>query len=178
MQRHGGLVGQHPQDGAIGGGHLQPGAWLRCDPADRLVIQGHRHSDPSLAAGRRLDLPGTAAQHGQVFAYAGRQPALVVDQLAASHGEEPGARGGQDPIGHREQQPVGLQVRRRRPHHPLDQRAGTGCRAHQGTGDAVQRLHGLLEALGRTNVLRVVRALAGAKAGQDLQIAVRTSIAS
>ncbi len=178
MQRHRGLIGQHPQDGAIGGGHLQPGARPRCDSADRLIIQGHRHPDPALAAVRRLDLPRTAAQHGQVLAYIGRQPGLVVDQLAAGHREKPGARGGQYPVGHDEQQPVGLQVRRRRPHHPLDQRAGTGSGAHQGAGDAVQRLHGVLDALSGANVLGVVRALAGAQAGQDLQIAVRTITAS
>ena len=155
-----------------------PAARPCCDPADRLVIKGHRYPHPAPAAVRRLDLPGTIAQHGQVLAYLGRQPALVVDQLAAGHREEPGARGRQYPVGHDEQQPLGPQVRRRRPHHPLDQRARAGRGAHQGTGDAVQRLHGVLEALGGANVLRVERALAGAQAGQDLQVAASTIIVS
>src|ERR1035437_7295012 len=92
----------------------------------------------------------------------GRQPVLVVDQLTPDHREKPGARG--------------IQVRWRGAHHLLDQRARAGRGAHQDTGEAVQRLHGVLEALGGANILWVVRVLAGADAGQDLQIAVRTII--
>jgi hypothetical protein len=47
---------------------------------------------------------------------------------------------------------------------------------HLDTGDAVQRLHGVLEALGGANILWVVRVLAGAEASQDIQIAVGTII--
>jgi hypothetical protein len=113
-----------------------------------------------------------------VLPHVGWQPALVVDQLAAGHREKARACGRQGTVGHHEQQPVGLQVGRRRPHHPLDQRPGAACSAHQGAGDAVQRLHGVLKALGGPHVLGVERALAGAKAGQDLQVVARTSIAS
>ena len=89
-----------------------------------------REPSPGRCPATRPPTGGRAARPGALDV--GRQAALVVDQLAASHRHEPGARGRQYPVGHGEQQPVGPQVRRRRAHHPFDQRAGTGRGAYQG----------------------------------------------
>ena len=100
----------------------------------------------------------------------GGQPALVVDELTAGHREEPRARGRQSSVGHDKQEPLGPQVRRRCPHHPLDQRARPGRSAHQRPRDAIQRLHGELKALRGADVLGIVGALAGPDASQGLQV--------